>query len=127
MYDNDSFTSPPSPVVSSPSSSDRSAPETLSPRRSRTSAVKDSVRTSLLWVWGVILCVLVSCTMIFIMQNLHNVEVNFLSWRGYPPLAAALIIALLLGASMVGVVMSWQLWRLRHAINKMRKITRDLP
>jgi uncharacterized integral membrane protein len=61
---------------------------------------KDPLRTSRvsrLWVALIGLVVVLLLLVVFVAQNTQHVQVSFLGWKGHPPLAVALLIAVVAG------------------------------
>lgn len=82
---------------------------------------KDPLRTSRvsrLWVALTALVVVLLLIVIFVAQNTQHVQVSFLGWDSHPPLAVALLVAVIAGLAIAvaaGTLRIWQVHRrVRH-------------
>lgn len=95
-----------------PPQNDSSRTTTVDPLRgSRTSRVYVTI--------GALVIVLV-LLVIFIAQNTQSVEVSFLGWTGHPPLAVALLVAVIAGLVLAGTAGTLRILQLRRRVRRTR-------
>ena len=78
-------------------------------------------RTSGAWAAVIASALLLLLLVIFIIQNTESVDIEFLGFEGSVPLAAALLIATIIGMAVVGAVGSLRILQLRRRIKKDRR------
>lgn len=91
--------------------------------RSESEALPGERGTRLSGAWTAVVVGLVALAVIlvFILQNQQNVEVTFLVFHGYLPLAVALLFALILGAILVFAFGAARILQLRMVAGRARR------
>jgi uncharacterized integral membrane protein len=85
-------------------------------------------RLSGAWTALVIGVVALAVILVFILQNLHTVEVHFMMFQGSLPLAVALLFAMILGAVVVLAFGAGRILQLRLVARRARRAgTQDPP
>ena len=103
----DGTSAPPAP---SPPPASQDAPDPL--RHSRTSGA---------WAGVIAAAVLLVLLVIFIVQNTESTRIEFLGFDGSVPLAAALLLAAVVGMAVVGAVGSLRILQLRRRVKRERR------
>ncbi len=73
-----------------------------------------STRVGFAWVWLVASALIGILLLIFILQNLERVEVDFLFWSFRLPLGVGTLLATIGGALIAAVVGGWRIVQLRR-------------
>jgi uncharacterized integral membrane protein len=84
-------------------------------------------RLSGIWTGLVVSILALVLILIFILQNLHDAEVNFLNFHGRLPLAVALLFAMVLGAVIVLSFGAGRILQLRLVARRARHQGRGKP
>lgn len=82
---------------------------------------KDPLRTSRasrLWVALTALVVVLLLIVIFIAQNTQPVQVSFLAWNWHPPLAVAMLIAVIAGLTISVTAGTLRIWQLHRRVRR---------
>ncbi len=79
-----------------------------------------SSQMSRLWAAVAGLVVVLLLLVIFIAQNTRRVEVSFLGWNGHPPLAVAVLIAVVAGLTIAVTAGTLRLWQVRRRVRRTR-------
>ena len=82
---------------------------------------KDPLRTSRvsrLWVALTALVVVLLLVVIFIAQNTQRVQVSFLGWDWHPPLAVAMLIAVIAGLTISVTAGTLRIWQLHGRVRR---------
>jgi uncharacterized integral membrane protein len=84
-------------------------------------AAKDPLRASRVsrfWTALAALVVLLLFLVIFVAQNTERVSVSFLGWDWNPPLAVAMLIAVLVGLALSVAVGTLRIWQVRRRVRR---------
>lgn len=70
--------------------------------------------------WGALaaLVVLLVLLVVFVAQNTERVSVSFLGWEGHPPLAVAMLIAVIVGLAITVTAGSLRIWQLHRRVRR---------
>lgn len=74
------------------------------------------------WVALIVGFLLLILLIIFIMQNMQQVELNFLSWTVHFPAGIAFLIFAIAGALIMALVGGWRMFELRRQMKKQAKL-----
>jgi len=77
-------------------------------------------RASVAWTSIVVAIVLLVLVVIFVVQNTTKATITFLAWHAHLPVAAALLIALVLGAAIAVAVGAARIHELRGRLRRTR-------
>lgn len=110
---------------------DTSAPETgselestVSDSGSRSTQPSDKAQGSFAastWIALIVGFLLLIVLIVFIMQNQHEVPMNFLGWSGEFPAGIAFLIFAIGGALIMALVGGWRMFELRRQLRKQAK------
>ncbi|WP_232852259.1 LapA family protein [Nocardia acididurans] len=75
-------------------------------------------RTGYTWAGLVIAALLGILVLIFILQNLENARVEFFAWTFQMPIGVLVLLAIIIGALVMGLVGGWRIFQLRRAAKK---------
>jgi len=84
-------------------------------------------RAGTAWVLACAAAICMLALIVFIMQNLHPVEVSFLGWHGDFPLAVALLAATSVGAVLILILGSTRIVQLRRVAIGSRRDRAPMP
>ncbi len=77
-----------------------------------------SSRTSRFWAALAALVILLLFLVIFIAQNTERVSVSFLGWDWHPPLAVAMLVAVLVGLAITVAAGSLRIWQVHRRVRR---------
>jgi uncharacterized integral membrane protein len=77
-------------------------------------------RTSRFWIALVVLIVVLLLLVVFVAQNTRRVQLSFLGWDWHPPLAVALLIAVVGGLAISATVGTLRLWQVHRRVRRTR-------
>jgi uncharacterized integral membrane protein len=76
-------------------------------------------RTSRFWIALVVLIVVLLLLVIFVAQNTRRVQLSFLGWDWHPPLAVALLIAVVGGLAISATAGTLRLWQVHRRVRRL--------
>ena len=74
--------------------------------------------TSRFWLALVGLLLVLLALIVFVAQNTRRVEVAFLGWTGHPPLAVALLVAVVGGLALAVIAGTLRIWQLHRRVRR---------
>jgi uncharacterized integral membrane protein len=77
-------------------------------------------RTSRFWVALVVLILVLLLLIIFVAQNTRRVQLSFLGWDWHPPLAVALLVAVVGGLAISATAGTLRLWQVHRRVRRTR-------
>jgi uncharacterized integral membrane protein len=77
-------------------------------------------RTSRFWVALVALIVILLLLIVFVAQNTRRVQLSFLGWDWHPPLAVALLVAVVGGLAISATAGTLRLWQVHRRVRRTR-------
>ena len=77
-------------------------------------------RTSRFWVALVAMIVVLLLLIIFVAQNTRRVQLSFLGWDWHPPLAVALLIAVVGGLMLAATAGTLRIWQVHRRVRRSR-------
>jgi uncharacterized integral membrane protein len=77
-------------------------------------------RTSRFWIALIVLIVVLILLVIFVAQNTRRVQLSFLGWDWHPPLAVALLIAVVGGLAISATAGTLRLWQVHRRVGRTR-------
>ncbi|WP_326566638.1 lipopolysaccharide assembly protein LapA domain-containing protein [Amycolatopsis rhabdoformis] len=86
-----------------------------------TPSTKRPTRVSGAWVSAIVAIVLLAFLLVFILQNLNSVTVNFLGMSGSLPIGIAMLLAALGGMVVIALVGGARIMQLRKQSKRLRK------
>lgn len=116
----DPITPDPGPVPPDPSSEPSAGPVSSAPASTQPRQRVRGTRTGRTWVAVCAAALITVALIIFMLQNTHTVQVNFLGLTGSTSLAVMLLIAAVGGILLTLILGSARILQLRHAVRKPR-------
>jgi uncharacterized integral membrane protein len=77
-------------------------------------------RTSRFWIALIVLIVVLLVLVIFVAQNTRRVQLSFLGWDWHPPLAVALLVAVVGGLTISATAATLRLWQVYRRVGRTR-------
>jgi uncharacterized integral membrane protein len=77
-------------------------------------------RTSRFWIALVALIVILVLLVVFVAQNTRRVQLSFLGWDWHPPLAVALLVAVVGGLAISATAGTLRLWQVHRRVRRTR-------
>ncbi len=77
-------------------------------------------RTSRFWFALVALIVILLLLIVFVAQNTRRVQLSFLGWDWHPPLAVALLVAVVGGLAISATAGTLRLWQVHRRVRRTR-------
>jgi uncharacterized integral membrane protein len=77
-------------------------------------------RTSRFWLALVALIVILLLLIVFVAQNTRQVQLSFLGWDWHPPLAIALLVAVVGGLAISATAGTLRLWQVHRRVRRTR-------
>lgn len=108
----------PGPVAPAPPSEPQAGPVSSAPATPQPRQRVRGTRTSRTWVAVCAAALITIALIIFMLQNTHTVQVNFLGLTGNTSLAVMLLIAAVGGILLTLILGSVRILQLRHAVRK---------
>ena len=75
-------------------------------------------RVSRFWAALAALVVLLLFLVVFVAQNTEKVSVSFLGWEWHPPLAVAMLVAVLVGLALTVTAGTLRIWQVRRRVRR---------
>jgi uncharacterized integral membrane protein len=75
-------------------------------------------RVSRFWTALAALVVLLLFLVVFVAQNTERVTVNFLGWEWHPPLAVAMLVAVLVGLAITVTAGTLRIWQVHRRVRR---------
>jgi uncharacterized integral membrane protein len=94
-------------------------PVDRSPREDDPNPLRPS-RTSRFWIALVLLIAFLFVLIVFVAQNTRRVQLSFLGWDWHPPLAVALLIAVVGGLAISATAGTLRLWQVHRRVRRTR-------
>lgn len=111
---------PSSPSAPRASEQDRH-PRTARPRRDPKLDGHDSGPGAGVWATLIVGILVLIMLLVFILQNMDDVSINYLPWTFALPLGVAMLLAAIAGALVMGLVGSVRLFALNRRVRKLEK------
>jgi uncharacterized integral membrane protein len=90
------------------------------PRRPDEPSPLRGSRTSRFWLALVVLIVILLLLVVFVAQNTRRVQLSFLGWDWHPPLAVALLVAVVGGLAISATAGTLRLWQVHRRVRRTR-------